>query len=73
MILLIWSFHNHVVYIDLKVSPYMLKKHCIWHSLVGGSSVLENKWYNLIILVTIVCNEIYFGHVYKIHLDLIVS
>lgn len=35
------SFYNYVVYIDLQVLPYLVEKHNIHESLVGGTIVLK--------------------------------
>ena len=43
MIVLILALHQHVVYIHLHISPYLLREHLIYQPLVYGPYILESE------------------------------
>ena len=39
------AFYEHIVYIDFLIPPYLLAKHLIHQSLIGGICILQSEWH----------------------------
>ena len=42
------AFYECIVYVDLHTPAYLLVEHLVYQSLVGGTCILQSKWYDFI-------------------------
>ena len=42
------TFYNHIVDVDLHVSPYLVSKHFVHSPLIRSPNVLQPEWHNLV-------------------------
>lgn len=61
------NFHYHVINVDLLVFPYMVGEHLVHYPLVGGSSILEVKEHEIIVVVAMIQHKGCFGNVQGVH------
>lgn len=60
-------FSYHVIYIDLKVLPYLEGEHWVYELLVGGANILEAEGHDIVVLVTMIWQGGWLGSIKRIH------
>ena len=57
MVILPNAFYQHVVHIDLNVSPDLMREHLVHQPLIYGSRILDSKWHYFVAEETLVSDE----------------
>ena len=73
MIVLSLAFYQHVVNINLDISPNLLYEHLIHEPLIRRACVFETKWHYFIVEEALASNERSFLLICFIHSDLVVT
>ena len=68
-----WRFRDHVIYVNLHRSSYLLLEKFVHHMLVGGTCIFESEWHYLITVEALSGDEAGLVLVERMHHDLIVS
>ena len=57
MIVFLYAFYQHVIYINLHIPPNLVHKHLVHQSLVHHPCVFEFEWHYLVAEEPLACNK----------------
>lgn len=66
------GFHNHIIDVDHQIAPYFVREYHIHYILIGGICVLQSNRHGIVILITMVRHENYFGSFQRLYFYLVI-